>query len=173
MRSHIVTLAVMIVALFCSLSTAVPTFITKHQHMSTIHESTRTPMTLKSTEHKNLVEKLKNNGHGEGEKEVKLNPLMKAAILNQGEDVVHDLVGKGVNVNEVDSEGNSALMLAVSRGNFKSVIALLKEPLNINIVNQNKQTATTLARDVGDPRIIQTLKDWPFYLEHIHSTYHH
>jgi len=55
------------------------------------------------------------------------------------------LIDSNVNINEVDTKGNNALMVSAFKGNLNCVHILLKTPIDINATNQNGYTALEIA----------------------------
>ena len=73
-------------------------------------------------------------------------PLMLAVEYGYGGDeVTNYLIEKGADLNAVNSEGNTALMLAIGRNNGKAVTKLLAHGAAIDILNKDRQSALHLA----------------------------
>ena len=73
-------------------------------------------------------------------------PLMLAVEYGYGGDeVTNYLIEKGADLNAVNSEGNTALMLAIGRNNGKAVTQLLAHGASIDSLNKDRQSALHLA----------------------------
>ena len=84
-----------------------------------------------------LVKILKNpkfNINCEIDKKYKLNALQYAAMKNKFP-VIELLLMYGANINKVDPEGNTPLMMAVSNHSLQSINSLLKNGCDRNIPN--------------------------------------
>jgi ankyrin repeat protein len=77
---------------------------------------------------------------------------------NQTE-IINYLIGKGVDANKADNEGNNALMAAASGKDLNNVKAILPKVKNINAVNANGESALTHAVRYGSPEIVAYLLD--------------
>ncbi|SPJ71795.1 uncharacterized protein FTOL_01523 [Fusarium torulosum] len=69
---------------------------------------------------------------------------------------------KELDVNQEDSEGRSALFLAIKAGNQTAVEELLKrEDIKVNTFDKDHRTPLSLAAEICDHSIVQTLLDHP------------
>jgi len=82
---------------------------------------------------------------------------MLHAVRNDNAAVVSQLLGRGVDVNTVDPEGNSLLILAVNAGNFGVVKALLAARASVDPRNAYGETALMLAALKGHLEIVRQL----------------
>lgn len=72
--------------------------------------------------------------------------LRRAAQKNNVEDVT-SLLSQGVEIDAVDSDENTALLLAAERGSVEACSVLLHHGANIVAKNNEGRTATELARE--------------------------
>ncbi|APG64828.1 hypothetical protein LPB136_05390 [Tenacibaculum todarodis] len=72
-------------------------------------------------------------------------PLHNLAYSNKDLATLNYFIDKGVDVNQADKEGNTALLNAVSRNSFEVIKLLASKTTNINHVNKNGQSALTKA----------------------------
>lgn len=86
------------------------------------------------------------------EKGVDGNPIAISAFEKQkmipgyaGLSIIKSLLAEGANINAVDENGNSLLMLAVCDGNYPELVRFLLEHKNIVLTIQNKQGETAFA----------------------------
>ena len=99
--------------------------------------------------------------------EVKLNPsalnpngataLQVIARKNNQKEIINYLIGKGVDANKSDKEGNNALMVASSGRDLENVKAIAAKTKNINAVNSNGESALTQAIQNGSTEIVNFL----------------
>ena len=77
------------------------------------------------------------------------------------DELVKLLLAKGADVNAVDDQGNTALMLAANAGEFQIVASLIDAGANVNAKNKEGLTALGLAREsksAGEPSRAEILK---------------
>jgi hypothetical protein len=75
---------------------------------------------------------------------------------------VRDAMQDEAYVNAIDNLGNTALMIATSRGNVEIVRFLLSvEGINVNIMNSSGNTALLIAASEGNVIIVRLLLDTP------------
>jgi ankyrin repeat protein len=79
-------------------------------------------------------------------------PLHHLADNNDAADLARQLVAYGVNVNAVNKEGRTALMIAVENDRSDTVKALIESGADVNARDRNGQTAMDLAGD----RLVET-----------------
>ena len=72
--------------------------------------------------------------------------------------IVEKLIKSGAKVNERSASGYSALFIAISDDNEELVNYLLRSGADPNLVDDNKDTALSLAKRLKNPAIIQMLK---------------
>ncbi|MFN7039068.1 MAG: ankyrin repeat domain-containing protein [Alphaproteobacteria bacterium] len=82
----------------------------------------------------------------EAEKTAKLSPLFRAAKNNNPKEIKR-LVAKGANVDEIDADGKTALIIAVESGNYLAVQALLEAKGDIFIKDIKGKTALIHAKN--------------------------
>jgi ankyrin repeat protein len=82
-------------------------------------------------------------------------PIHVAADLGKIE-ILQILIEFGANINQKDSDGQTALHYAASNGYFEAVQYLLSSGIDSNILCNENQTALDLATDI---EIIKILKD--------------
>jgi len=86
-------------------------------------------------------------------------PLKQAAVHDNNEQMMTILSSAGVNVNEQDGGGYSALSYAVGRQNLDGVRILLKHGANVNIQALNGVSPLYLAAERGNVEIARLLLD--------------
>ena len=69
------------------------------------------------------------------------------------------LVADGVNLDETDKEGKTALMYASDGGHVDAVKFLIESRANPNLKAKNGKTAMMFAADKGHTQIVQILKN--------------
>jgi uncharacterized protein len=69
------------------------------------------------------------------------------------------LVNDGVNLDETDKEGKTALMYAAEGGHVDVVKFLIENRANPNLKAKNGKTAMMYASDKGNTQIVQILKN--------------
>ena len=73
-------------------------------------------------------------------------PLMLAVQYSYGRDeVTNYLIEKGADLNAVDPNGNTALMLAINRNNGEAVKQLLAHQAAVGVLNNDRQSALHIA----------------------------
>lgn len=72
-------------------------------------------------------------------------------------DLTELLISKHVDLDEVDNEGNSALMKAVLMSNLLIFTAILKAGANVNIQNKNLNSALHLCMELGEFQMVTLL----------------
>ena len=73
-------------------------------------------------------------------------PLMLAVQFSYGRDeVTNYLIEKGADLNAVDTNGNTALMLAINRNNGEAVKQLLAHKAAVDVLNKDRQSALHIA----------------------------
>jgi ankyrin repeat protein len=73
-------------------------------------------------------------------------PLMLAVQYSYGRDeVTNYLIEKGADLNAVDTNGNTALMLAISRNNGEAVKQLLTHKAAVTVLNNDRQSPLHIA----------------------------
>lgn len=75
-------------------------------------------------------------------------PLIYAAE-NGDEDIVKALLQAGADVNQTDSDNNTALMQATENGHNKIVKLLIKNGADVDMENDYDETALSIARENG------------------------
>lgn len=81
------------------------------------------------------------------------------AAINNSQEVINyllDNVGY-LDINSLDKDGNTALMLAAKNGNYDVVVNLIANGANINKENRKGKTALTLAAESGHADIMKYL----------------
>ena len=73
-------------------------------------------------------------------------------------EVVKLLLAKGADINVKNSNGETALMAASSRGNADVVKLLLDKGADINVKNSKGKTALAIAKDKGKTEIVAMLE---------------
>jgi len=84
-------------------------------------------------------------------------PLINIASLLGESAIVAQLLDQGIPINDTDSNGNSALHRAASKGQVKTLKLLLSRGININAVNHQQQTALYVAASTGQLKAIDYL----------------
>ena len=73
-------------------------------------------------------------------------PLMLAVQFSYGRDeVTNYLIEKGADLNAADTNGNTALMLAINRNNGEAVKQLLAHKAAVDVLNKDRQSALHIA----------------------------
>lgn len=72
-------------------------------------------------------------------------------------EVINYFIGKGVNINKADNEGNTPFILAASGRNIDLIQTLLPKVKNINAVNEKGESALTRAIAAGSAEIASLL----------------
>ena len=84
------------------------------------------------------------------------NALIIAAKMNKY-DIVSVLLKTHIHVNQQDAMGNSALHYAVQNKNVPMINNLVKQGADINIENNNGETALKMGKDMNDSSIMKAL----------------
>ena len=81
------------------------------------------------------------------------------ALASRSDDVIllNYFIEKDVDVNQPDSDGNTAFMNAVSRNNIETIAFLLKQVKDINAVNKKGESALALATQYNSSEVVQFL----------------
>lgn len=85
------------------------------------------------------------------------NVLQIIAKKNNQKEIIDYLIGKGVDANKTDKEGNNALIIASSGKDIENIKAILAKTKNINAVNANGESALTQAIQSGSAEIAKFL----------------
>lgn len=72
---------------------------------------------------------------------------------------LHQLLACGANINAVDDEGKTALMLAAEKGQVGTVNALLAAGADVNATDDDGDTALMHAADEGNNAVVRLLLD--------------
>lgn len=88
------------------------------------------------------------------DEEGRSSPLLRAAYVDAAE-VVKAILEKGVDIDQQDSRGWTALMVAANRGNHKTVKLLCDNGADMHLFGKNGETAFRLAEEpaAGQPRM--------------------
>lgn len=88
------------------------------------------------------------------DEERRSSPLLRAAYVDAA-DVVTAILEKGVDINQQDCRGWSALMVAANRGNYKTVKLLCDNGADMHLYGKQGETAYRLAEEPaqGQPRM--------------------
>lgn len=70
---------------------------------------------------------------------------------------INVLLSEGTNVDTVDEEGNTPLMIAAKTGNLRIMDILLNHNPNINLQNKNGSTALIMAAKTGQLHVVKKL----------------
>ena len=92
--------------------------------------------------------------------------LVDAAIRGDAAQVVHLFSVDGVDVNQVDRDGETALFMAVAQGNRELVEILVDADANVNHSNKWGLTPLFLAVEFGDPSIVRILINAGAHVNH-------
>ncbi len=82
-------------------------------------------------------------------------PLINIASLLGEYNIVDQLIKQGVDINQTDSNGNTALHRAASKGQLKVVKLLIANNIRINAVNKKQQTALWVAAAQGKFKVVK------------------
>lgn len=84
--------------------------------------------------------------------------VLSFLVRQQGQDeVINYFLGKGLNINQTDKEGNTVFMAAASTKNVDVLTSLLSKVKNINAVNAAGESALTNAVKAGSVETISLL----------------
>ncbi|MBR4607135.1 MAG: ankyrin repeat domain-containing protein [Lachnospiraceae bacterium] len=92
----------------------------------------------------NIQEDIENNEEKQKQNTM-MNPLLRLAILSGKVEAVSCLLNNDDSINSLDRNGLSPLMLAAEHGYAEICILLIEYGANINITNNNNQTALDIA----------------------------
>lgn len=84
-------------------------------------------------------------------------PLLIKEVLEDNIDIVTLLLKKGANINAVDKNENTPLMLAIIHKNENMIQLLLSFHPNLTMKNKENQTALSLAQSLNNEEIIKLL----------------
>lgn len=87
-----------------------------------------------------------------------LSPLLKLAVLSGAQAVVRFHIQRGADVNEVDGDSRSALMLAALRGDAETCRILLEAGANPRLVDRDGNDATALVPGNGESPIVAIIR---------------
>lgn len=73
---------------------------------------------------------------------------------------VQEAIKRGANIDVQDGYGNTALMLAVKRGDLQLLSLLLQKKPNINLMNKDGEDALLISQRIGDEYIWSLLKTY-------------
>lgn len=85
------------------------------------------------------------------------NVLHYIASKNNQDDIITYFISKGVNINQVNKEGNTPFMNAAGGKSFEVVALMLPKVKNINAVNAKGESALTSAVKSGSPKSVDLL----------------
>ncbi len=85
------------------------------------------------------------------------NQFIRAAITGSAEEVL-TLISKGANIEAVDEEGYTALMIAALYDHKKTVEVLLDKGAKIDVANKNGGTVITIASSYYHDEIFKTIQ---------------
>lgn len=83
-------------------------------------------------------------------------PLHNLAKSNKDIETLQYFINKGVDVNQIDKDGNTALILASQRNSLEAITLFLKETKTINQTNKKGYTALTKALR-NEPKVVELL----------------
>lgn len=83
--------------------------------------------------------------------------LLSRAVRDGQEDVVHLLLEHGAEVNHLNKDLNSPLILAVDHGHARMVVLLIQAGASVNCANKNCETPLKLAATRGNTEITKLL----------------
>ena len=78
-------------------------------------------------------------------------------LCDRGENLVSMLLKYKANVNDTDTQGKTALMLASELGRFKIVSLLLHNQADVNLQEGNGKTAFMIAAEQGHDQVVKLL----------------
>ena len=87
-----------------------------------------------------------------------LSPLLKYATLGNVVDAIKNRIAKGDSIDGQDKDGFTSLMYASRKGNLEAVNVLVSLNANLDLKNNNNQTAEDIAREFGFQEIIDFLE---------------
>jgi ankyrin repeat protein len=84
-------------------------------------------------------------------------PLMWVAGATGGEDLIRQLADRGAKMNAANSDGETALFIAIKKKNYQAIKSLISAKADVNAVNGNGETALHLAVKKNDLEAARTL----------------
>ena len=85
--------------------------------------------------------------------------LLKAAAMGTTDrDTVNFLVAHGANTEQVDSAGDTPLLIAIRQDNHRLATHLVNKGADVNVKTADGQSALVLARDLQFPELISLLQ---------------
>ena len=94
------------------------------------------------------------------ESTMSLNPLFRLAVLSGAMDAVEMHIRRGEDLNAKDGNGQTALMLGVSRGHFEMCRQLLRAGADITIRDNEGNDAISIAARYGWKNEVSQLRDY-------------
>lgn len=86
--------------------------------------------------------------------------VLHIAIIRDNIDILPDLLGKNIDVNRCDGQGNTALHFAVLGGSWEAARLLLSCPgINIDAQNSGEWTAHKMALSRGNTRVARLIEE--------------
>lgn len=83
--------------------------------------------------------------------------LFFLAIERGSVEIVNALINKGANVNFIDKNGKTPLMIAVEEQRFDLVVALIDKNADVNFIDKNGETPLMIAIKTGRVNLVKTL----------------
>lgn len=141
--------------------------IARGLHLNLVNKDGFTPLSIAIAKHKlNAVKKLIQAGADVNRTTPVGNPLI-LAIENRAHDVLDELLeAPNINMNFLNSQGESALILAATQGDIVSVNKLLAKRANVNITNFDGNTPLIAAIWNGHNTIVERLLQEPGNIDH-------
>ena len=87
-----------------------------------------------------------------------LSPLLKYAALGNSVDAIKNRITKGDSIDGQDKDGFTSLMYASRKGNLEAVNILITLKANLDLKNNNNQTALDIARESSFHQVIGLLE---------------
>ncbi len=88
-----------------------------------------------------------------------ITPFMVAILVDTPPVIIRQMLNKGAKVNEMDEDGDTALIMAAGNGNEETVKLLIDAGADVNAKNGDKETALSIALEEGFDGIVKLLKD--------------
>ncbi len=88
-----------------------------------------------------------------------ITPFMLAVVVDSPPSIIRQMLNKGARVNEMDEDGDTALIMAAANGNEETVKLLIDAGADVNAKNGDNETALSLALEEGYDGIVKLLKD--------------
>ena len=82
---------------------------------------------------------------------------MSAAYFGN-KSIVEELVVEGVDVNSADTQGRTALMIAVAKQRTKIIEVLLNAGADVSLADNKEKTALTMAEKTKNKKLIKLLE---------------